>query len=219
MAQALERGTVNTTSHRPRIVFSSARDYGPSTGRLSIESLGRIPRDRRKMGPFTRILDETRGHWRQAFVGKKGRIASGGRCGYFYSSLGRRTCDVSFLSSLFLWALPLAAVPVVIHLLHRRRRQVVRWGAMQLLLESVPHKRRIWHINDLLLMLLRVLAVAAVVLAFARPQAPLRPAVGQDAGPRRHFRHRCLAVHRPSAGGRPRFRPDPSDGPRSARSS
>ena len=77
---------------------------------------------------------------------------------------------MSFLSSLFLWALPLAAVPVVIHLLHRRRRQVVRWGAMQLLMESVPHKRRIWHINDLLLMLLRVLAVAAVVLAFARPQ-------------------------------------------------
>jgi hypothetical protein len=77
---------------------------------------------------------------------------------------------VSFLSSVFLWALPLAAIPVVIHLLHRRRRQVVRWGAMQLLLESVPRKRRIWNINDLLLMLLRALAVAAVILAFALPQ-------------------------------------------------
>jgi hypothetical protein len=77
---------------------------------------------------------------------------------------------VSFLSGLFLLALPLAAIPVVIHLLHRRRRQVVRWGAMQLLLESVPQKRRIWNINDWLLMLLRTLAIAAVILAFARPQ-------------------------------------------------
>ena len=70
---------------------------------------------------------------------------------------------MSFLSSLFLWALPLAAVPVVIHLLHRRRRQVVQWGAMQLLLESVPTKRRIWHVNDFLLMLVRTLAVVAIV--------------------------------------------------------
>jgi aerotolerance regulator-like protein/VWA domain-containing protein/CARDB protein len=77
---------------------------------------------------------------------------------------------VSFLSSLFLWALPLAAVPIVIHLLHRRRRQVIRWGAMQLLLEAAPTKRRVWQINDLLLMLLRTLAVAAVILAFSLPQ-------------------------------------------------
>jgi len=77
---------------------------------------------------------------------------------------------VSFLSSLFLWALPLAAIPIVIHLLHRRRRQVVPWGAMQLLLESVPTRRRIWHLNDFLLMLVRALVVAALVLAFALPQ-------------------------------------------------
>jgi hypothetical protein len=77
---------------------------------------------------------------------------------------------VTFLSSLFLWALPLAAIPIVIHLLHRRRRQVVPWGAMQLLLESVSTKRRIWHLNDFLLMLVRALVVAAIVLAFARPQ-------------------------------------------------
>lgn len=77
---------------------------------------------------------------------------------------------MSFLSGIFLWALPLAAVPVIVHLLNRRRREVVRWGAMQLLLDSVPRKRRIWRINDILLMLLRVAAVAAIVLAFARPQ-------------------------------------------------
>jgi hypothetical protein len=90
---------------------------------------------------------------------------------------------VSFLSGLFLWALPLAAIPLVIHLLHRRRRQVVRWGAMQLLLESVPSKRRIWHLNDILLLIVRTLAIAAVVLAFARPQ--LRSGLLTGKGPGR----------------------------------
>ncbi len=76
---------------------------------------------------------------------------------------------MSFLSSLFLWGLPLASVPVIVHLLNRRRRHVLQWGAMQFLLEAVPRRRRIWRLDDLLLMLLRTAAVAAFVLALARP--------------------------------------------------
>lgn len=89
---------------------------------------------------------------------------------------------MTFLSSVFLWALPLAAIPIVIHLLHRRRRQVVPWGAMQLLLESVPTRRRIWHLNDLLLMLLRALVVCAIILAFALPQIRSGLVTGQAPG-------------------------------------
>ncbi|MGE3314093.1 MAG: VWA domain-containing protein, partial [Planctomycetaceae bacterium] len=77
---------------------------------------------------------------------------------------------MSFLSSIFLFALPLAAAPVIIHLMNRRRRDVIKWGAMQLLLDSTPRKRRIWQIDDLLLMIVRALAVAAIVFAFSRPQ-------------------------------------------------
>lgn len=77
---------------------------------------------------------------------------------------------MSFLGSIFLWALPLAAIPVAIHLLNRRRREVIGWGAMQLLMESAPRRRRIWRLDDLLLMLLRTLAIAAIILALARPQ-------------------------------------------------
>jgi hypothetical protein len=76
---------------------------------------------------------------------------------------------VSFANALFLWALPLAAVPVVIHLLQRRRKVVIPWGAMQLLFDSVPRKRRLFQINDLLLMVLRTLVIVAVVFAFSRP--------------------------------------------------
>jgi hypothetical protein len=89
---------------------------------------------------------------------------------------------MSFLSGFFLWALPLAAVPIVIHLLHRRRRETVQWGAMQLLLDSVPRRRRIWQINDLLLMILRALAVAAVIFAFAGPQVRSGVLTGKSPG-------------------------------------
>ena len=76
---------------------------------------------------------------------------------------------MSFLSAIFIWALPLAAAPIVIHLLHRRQQRVIRWGAMQFLVDSMQRRRRIWRIDDWLLMLLRCAALLALVLALARP--------------------------------------------------
>ncbi|MCA9092477.1 MAG: BatA domain-containing protein, partial [Planctomycetaceae bacterium] len=43
---------------------------------------------------------------------------------------------MSFLNLAFLWGLPLLGVPVAIHLLSRRRQAVVKWGAMQFLMDS-----------------------------------------------------------------------------------
>src|SRR3954470_12341080 len=76
---------------------------------------------------------------------------------------------MTFLNAAFLFALPLVAVPVIIHLLNRRRQDVIRWGAMQFLLEAIPRRKRIWRLSDLLLMLLRALAVVLIVLALAQP--------------------------------------------------
>jgi len=76
---------------------------------------------------------------------------------------------VRFLGMMFLWGLPLASVPVVIHLLNRRRRNVVQWGAMRFLIEAASRRRRMWRWDDWLLMLLRTAAVLALVLALARP--------------------------------------------------
>jgi len=76
---------------------------------------------------------------------------------------------MSFLGAIFLWALPLVAVPVVIHLLHRRQQRVIRWGAMQFLVDSMRRRRRIWRLDDWLLMALRCAALLALVLALARP--------------------------------------------------
>lgn len=76
---------------------------------------------------------------------------------------------MSFLSAGFLWALPLLAVPVAIHLLSRRQQDVVKWGAMQFLQDSRIRRRKMWRLDDLILMLLRTLAVVAIVLALTRP--------------------------------------------------
>ncbi len=75
----------------------------------------------------------------------------------------------SFLSAVFLWGLPLAAVPVAIHLLARRRRRVLPWGAMLFLRDAAARKRRLWKLDDRSLMLLRALAVVVLILALARP--------------------------------------------------
>ncbi len=76
---------------------------------------------------------------------------------------------MSFLNTLFLWGLPLVAVPVAVHLLSRRRRDVIHWGAMRFLLESRPRRWRIFRLTDLLLMLIRAALVALLIFALARP--------------------------------------------------
>ncbi|MCA9074812.1 MAG: BatA domain-containing protein [Planctomycetaceae bacterium] len=77
---------------------------------------------------------------------------------------------MSFLNGLFLLALPLAAVPVLLHFFRRKQRDVVQWGAMQFLIDAAQKGRRWERLEELLLMLLRCAAVLALVLALARPQ-------------------------------------------------
>jgi hypothetical protein len=66
----------------------------------------------------------------------------------------------------------LAAVPVIIHLLNRRRFTVVRWGAMDFLLRSLQRTRRRLQLQDLVLLLLRVAALVLAALACSRPALP-----------------------------------------------
>ncbi len=75
-----------------------------------------------------------------------------------------------FLNPGFLWALPAVFIPVVIHLLHRRRRyRRVPWAAMQHLLAAQQSNRRRIRLRNLLLLLMRCAAVAAIVLLLSRP--------------------------------------------------
>ena len=62
-----------------------------------------------------------------------------------------------------------AAVPVIVHLLNRRRFNVVQWAAMDFLREAVTRSRRMMELRDLLLLALRVLCLLAFGMALARP--------------------------------------------------
>ncbi len=78
---------------------------------------------------------------------------------------------MSFLAPLLLVALPLALLPVVIHLLYRRRHRTIEWAAMRFLLEATRAARGWQRLRHLLILASRVVALAALLLAISRPIA------------------------------------------------
>ncbi|GIX00961.1 MAG: membrane protein [Pirellulaceae bacterium] len=78
---------------------------------------------------------------------------------------------MSFLQPWMLYASPLVALPVLIHLVSRRRFQTRPWGAMMFLLQAERLQRRMAKIRRWLILALRTLAVAALLLAACRPLA------------------------------------------------
>jgi len=60
------------------------------------------------------------------------------------------------------------SVPIIIHLLNRRRFRIRRWAAMQFLLDSLRRNRRRLRIEELILMALRCLALFLLAMAIAR---------------------------------------------------
>lgn len=78
---------------------------------------------------------------------------------------------MSFLQPSFLWALPLALLPVLIHLIHLHRRRTVAWAATRFLLAARKLNRGYSRLRRLLILSLRVLAVAALIGVICRPLA------------------------------------------------
>src|SRR5262245_56006820 len=78
---------------------------------------------------------------------------------------------MSFLQPWLLAALPLVALPLIIHLINQRRFQTIRWAAMMFLLAAQRMARGYSRLRQWLIMLFRMLVVAGLVLAVARPLA------------------------------------------------
>lgn len=78
---------------------------------------------------------------------------------------------MNFAVPAMLWALPLVLVPIIIHLLQRRRFRRVEFSAMDFLLRAVRRTRRRVLLEDILLLILRTLAVLFLILALARPNS------------------------------------------------
>src|SRR5688500_16297879 len=76
---------------------------------------------------------------------------------------------MSFIAPLFFVALAGLAIPVLIHLIQREKKQIMRFPSL-MFVQRVPYKsiqRR--RIHNWLLLMVRLAALALIILAFARP--------------------------------------------------
>jgi hypothetical protein len=76
---------------------------------------------------------------------------------------------MAFLNPLWLLALPLIALPIVIHLLNQRRHRSIPWGAMQFLLTAKRMNRGMARLKQILIMAARMAAIAGLIFAVSRP--------------------------------------------------
>ena len=90
---------------------------------------------------------------------------------------------MSFLQPWMLFALPLVALPIVIHLINRQRYRTVPWAAMMFLLKAQRLERGMARLRYWLIMLLRMVAVAAMLFAASRPLVSERLGGFQLGGP------------------------------------
>jgi hypothetical protein len=84
-----------------------------------------------------------------------------------------------FIHPALAWGALLASVPLLIHLLNRQRHRPLQWAAMRFVMAAYKRTRRRAQMENLLLLLLRMLAVALLALAVSRPftgkDSPLAP--------------------------------------------
>ncbi len=90
-----------------------------------------------------------------------------------------------FVNPALVAGLALASVPLIIHLLNRQRFRPMPWAAMRFVLAAYKKTRRRANLENLLLLLLRMAAVALLALAVARPFLGERSPLAQLAQSRR----------------------------------
>ncbi len=76
---------------------------------------------------------------------------------------------MSFLNPIMLAGLAAISVPIIIHLLNRRKFRKVTWAAMRFLQNAIEQNQRRMRIEDMILLALRCLLLALLALALARP--------------------------------------------------
>lgn len=75
-----------------------------------------------------------------------------------------------FLHPAIAWsALGLASIPIIIHLLNRRRLRRLDWAAMEFLLAALKRTRRRIRVEQLILLLMRIALMILLALFIARP--------------------------------------------------
>jgi hypothetical protein len=89
---------------------------------------------------------------------------------------------MTFLNPTFLFALFASAIPVLIHLFNLRKLRTVEFSSVKFLKELQRSRIRALKIKQIILLIIRVLAIAFLVLAFSRPVIKgylFKPVTGQ----------------------------------------
>src|SRR3954453_14362787 len=76
---------------------------------------------------------------------------------------------LTFLNPLLIWGALLGAIPLIIHLLNRRRFRRVEWAPMRYLKLTIQRNRRRIQLEELFLLLLRPALPVLLFLYLARP--------------------------------------------------
>jgi hypothetical protein len=76
---------------------------------------------------------------------------------------------MSFVHPGYLWFLSLLAIPIILHLFHFRRFKRFYFPSLKYLKEQEQEKKSVKKLKRLLILCARLLALAALILAFAQP--------------------------------------------------
>jgi hypothetical protein len=76
---------------------------------------------------------------------------------------------LGFLNTLFLFGLAAMALPIIIHILNRRRLSKVPFSSLEFIVELSQRRMSKVNLRRWIILLLRTLAIVLIVLAFARP--------------------------------------------------
>ncbi len=76
---------------------------------------------------------------------------------------------MTFLHPALLWLLPLAAIPILLHLLTLHRLKTVELSTFRFLFDSYVQQRRRMQLWEALLAMLRTLFLLALIVLFCRP--------------------------------------------------
>ncbi len=88
---------------------------------------------------------------------------------------------MQFVYPQMLWALGLLAIPVIIHLFNYRRYKKIVFSSLRFLTNTSAVNKKQQQLKKWLILLTRLLAFTALVLAFAQPYFPVNNAVKKQA--------------------------------------
>ena len=83
--------------------------------------------------------------------------------------------NLHFINPTILFGLLACSIPIIIHLIFKKRYRRIEWAAMKFLLAAYRNTKTSLLLENLLLLLLRIAMILLLVLFFARPIARVLP--------------------------------------------